>query len=204
MITLEVAQEVLTIEEYFKMEDASFEKHEFDNGTLIAMAGSPAPHNAVKGWIFVLLENFFVAKNLPLFAFDSDTKIRIERSNRFYYPDISVIFDEPEFYTSPNGTVRRNTMTNPILVVEVLSKSTRQRDKGEKFENYRTLPTFREYLLVEPEKMWVETRFKSDPARDLWEIKNFTDPDEVFSLQSIGLEIKVSEIYARLKWLKLA
>lgn len=201
MVATDVSRKFYTIEEYLKMENAAFEKHEFDNGTLTDMSGGTAPHNAVKFRIASLLDRFFEETGKPLFVFDSDMKIRIERTNRFYYPDAAVVFEGPDYYISPNGIVRRTTMTNPILVVEVLSNSTR--DKGEKFENYRSLPSFREYLLVEPEKNWVETRFKPDPTKDLWEIKNYDQPEAIFSLQSIGCDLKVADLYARLLRMKL-
>lgn len=203
MHTLDVAPKLYTIEEYLTREERATEKHEFLNGTLFNMAGALAPHNALIIRLNFLLEQFFIANNKPFFALSSDMKIRIERTNDFVYPDVSVVFEGPEFYVSPDGQTRRHTMTNPLLIVEVLSNKTRARDKGEKFEAYCTLPSFREYLLIEPEKTWLETRYLHDPAKSLWEIRTYTDMDDTFSLQSVGAQFKVSDVYARLRQMRL-
>lgn len=203
MHTLDVAPKLYTIEEYLAREERATEKHEFLNGTLFNMAGALAPHNAVIINMIFMLEAQFRATQEPFFAFASDMKIRIERTNDFVYPDVSVVFEGPEFYVSPDGQVRRHTMTNPLLIVEVLSNKTRARDKGDKFEAYCTLPSFREYMLIEPEKTWLETRYLHDPAKSLWEIRTYTNLDDTFSLQSVGAQFKVADVYARLRQMRL-
>lgn len=188
-----------TIEQYLEMEQASDVKHEFHNGKQIAMAGGNYLHNRIKFEIAMLLELFFRSTGKQFEVLDSDMKTRIEASNTFCYPDVTVIALPPEFYATPAGKLRRDIITNPLLVVEVLSDDTRSKDKGEKFEQYCTIPTFREYLLVEPEQVWAKTVYLEDPAAGLMRVKTETNRDASIFLQSIDCELKLDDIYKALK-----
>jgi Uma2 family endonuclease len=192
----------LTIEQYLKKEDASEVKHEFQDGKLITMAGGLITHNILKSEILQLLTAFFRLNNLPFLALDSDMKTRIESANKFCYPDVTVIALPPDFYTTPAGKERRDIIINPLLVVEVLSNDTRSKDKGEKFEQYCTIPTFREYLLIEPEEVWAKSIYLEDPAAGLMRVKTETNRDASIHLHSIGYDLKLDDVYKALNNLK--
>ncbi len=189
----------LTIEQYLELEQASDVKHEFHNGKQVTMAGGNYLHNKIKFEIAMLLELFFRSTGKQFEILDSDMKTRIEATNKFCYSDVTVIALPPEFYTTPAGKLRRDIITNPLLVVEVLSDDTRSKDKGEKFEQYCTIPTFREYLLVEPEQVWAKTVYLEDPAAGLMRVKTETNLEASIFLQSIGCELKLADIYKVLK-----
>jgi len=191
----------ISAEDYLDMEARSPVKSEFDNGQLLEMAGGDIIHNLVKGEIYSLLKTFIESGQLPCLVLDSDMKTWFTSLGKFVYPDVTVIAKPPQFYIADNGKIRRDAITNPILVIEVLSDATRNYDKGEKFDYYCTLDSFREYLLVEPEKTWVKTIYLEDPANGLQRVTTYTDLSESIFLHSIGGEIRLADIYRVLEGL---
>jgi Uma2 family endonuclease len=133
----------ITLEAYFKAEEKSLTKNEYHDGIIIPMAGAKLKHNRLAHTAAFLIETFSEANNLDCIVSNSDTKIRIEDFNKVVYPDALVISPPPQYY---NG--REDTITNPLVIVEVLSISSKKFDEGTKFEMYRSLPSFKEYVLV--------------------------------------------------------
>ncbi len=191
----------ISAEDYLDMEARSPVKNEFDNGKLLEMAGGDYYHNKVKFDIAFLLEQIFRASRPDLEVLDSDMKTWFTSIGKFVYPDATVIVRPPQFYVAESGKIRRDAIVNPVLIVEVLSDDTRNYDKGEKFDYYCTLPSFREYLLVEPEKAWVKTIYLEDPANGLQRVTTYSDLSESVVLHSIGCEIRLADIYRVLEGL---
>ncbi|MEK7254580.1 MAG: Uma2 family endonuclease [Bacteroidota bacterium] len=196
MIAFDIPTKYYTIAEYLEMEDASDTRHEFDNGTITEMAGGKLPHNTVKLEALTIANLAIRKAKVPHMALNSDTKVRIEATNKFVYPDGSISDGTPEYYVTPNGTIRRDVIVNPLVIFEVLSNDTRGYDKTDKFDLYCTIPGFREYVLIEPEKIWVKQFFLEDPANNLWRHELLTDRNATLLLRSINLEIPLEEIYA--------
>ncbi len=115
-----------TLEEYFELETKSDEKHEFYKGEIFAMSGGSFNHNLIASNILIALGKQLSSK--PCFPLGSDLKVQVKENGLYTYPDVSVICDEPEFVEGRNDTVK-----NPLLIVEVLSESTADSDKGGKF-----------------------------------------------------------------------
>jgi len=199
MVTLNVAEKTYTIAEYLEMEDAATVRHEFNNGTIIEMAGGIIPHNTIKGEIYTDINIGIRRSNSPHVVLNSDTKVRIESKNRFVYPDVTVSDGMPVYYDTPEGKTRRDTIINPLLIVEVLSDDTRAHDKAEKFDDYCTIHGFREYILIEPEYVWVKSYYLHDPSKNLWQIEIITDKNATLSLRSLQLTLKLEDIYAVLE-----
>ncbi len=195
MVDVHSSEKTYTISEYLAQEDAADVRHEFHNGNLIEMAGGILPHNVIKGEFYTLANLAIRAAKIPHMVLNSDTKVRIESQNRFVYPDLSITDGQPAYYQSPDGALRRDIITNPLLIAEVLSENTRAFDKSEKFDLYAAIPGFREYLLIEPETVWVKQYFLQDPANNLWQIQTFTDPKTQLSLPSVNLTISLEELY---------
>lgn len=198
MVAVETLQKYYTIAEYLEMEDASEVRHEFHNGNLKEMAGGILPHNAIKLRFGGMLDKQLDEAKIPHMALNSDTKVRIEAHNRFVYPDVTISDGTPEYYTSPTGAIRRDTVINPLVVIEVLSEDTRAFDKGEKFELYSTIPSFREYVLIEPETVWAKSLFLQDPENKLWRHEIITDRTAPLIIHSLGLSLSLDEIYKAL------
>ncbi len=199
----EVAEDVaISPEALLDAELRSEVKHEFQNGKLIKMSGGLIEHNLIKGGIYSLLKAYIESLNLPFLVLDSDMKTWIEAYDIWHYPDVTVLAKPPQFYVTPKGKTRRDAIINPLLLVEVLSDKTRSFDQGEKFNDYCTLPSFREYLLVEPEKIWVKSIFLENPAAGIQRVKTETRLDASIYLHSLGCELRLADIYQALEWLK--
>jgi Uma2 family endonuclease len=173
-------------EEYLDLEVQSDIRHEFRDGEIIQMTGGTPNHNQIAGNIYVLLNLAFRGK--PYRVFFSDQRLWIPEQQLYAYPDVIVIQGELEFQEG-----RKDTITNPLLIVEVLSKSTQTYDRGDKFAAYRTIPSFQEYLLVDQYGSSIEHYLKASPKK--WSFQEYDQTDTVVKLETIGLEIAIAEIY---------
>jgi Uma2 family endonuclease len=133
----------LTPDEYLALEQDAEQRHEFLDGELVAMAGGSRRHNLLATRVARLLGNHLEAG--PCRVYQSDMKVRVERANRFYYPDVMVCCDPVDEDADDYFE------TAPALIVEVLSPRTAATDDGEKRVNYQTLPSLAEYLLLDPQ-----------------------------------------------------
>jgi Uma2 family endonuclease len=175
-----------TLDAYFRAEEKSIHKHEYHNGFIIPMPGAKLPHNLLATSIGALIVNFVIDQDLPYMVSNSATKIRIEEFDRVVYPDAVVICEKPEFYQG-----RQDTITNPLIVVEVLSESTEKFDRGGKFEYYRSLPSFQEYVLVSQERKNVSV-YTRQPD-NTWLLRDYTGEEAVgllYALHNCPLPLK--------------
>lgn len=182
------ASQIFTIEEYLELEAHSLSKHEYHNGKIIEMSGGTVVHNQLGGKVITQLNNAIDAKDAAFQVYSSDMKIRIESNNRFVYPDAVVVTLKPEFYKKC-----KDIITNPLLIVEVSSNSSMSFDLGDKFNMYRTISFFQEYLIVSQEKHHVSRFFREAP--DLWRTSDYYSLEDMIPLQSMGLEISMMGIY---------
>jgi Uma2 family endonuclease len=133
-----------SIEEYLKLEEQADFRNEYRDGEIIAMSGGTINHGLIGSNTNALL-NPLAARN-GCIAFHNDVRVYLDNANSFIYPDAMIVCGDIE--TSPHD---KNAVINPVLVVEVLSKSTESYDRGEKFRWYRSLPSFQEYVLIDSE-----------------------------------------------------
>jgi Uma2 family endonuclease len=178
---------------YLALEEQATEKSEFYNGVIYAMAGGSFNHDMISGNVYAALHEF--AHTGSCIAFTSNMKLRIEAHNLYLYPDAMLICGKPKFEKS-----RTDVILNPLVLVEVLSKSTESYDRGKKFEYYRSLPTFQEYLLIDQERVYIEHYHRLHIGR--WEYTILTDLDQSLKLQSINLEIPVRRLYEQVDWVE--
>lgn len=180
-----------TVEEYLEFEDQSDTKHQLYNGEIFAISGATLNHNIIASYTSFALMNAF--KNKPCIVTGADLKVQIERSNLFTYPDVSIFYGEPEFYKNRNDTI-----TNPFLIVEVLSDSTEAFDRGKKFELYRTLESLEHYILISQKEIHVEYFYKNEKSN--WELEEFKAMKDFFKIHNLGVEISLEEIYSKVKF----
>lgn len=164
----------MTLEAYFCAEEKATHKHEFHNGCYKSMAGGTFKHDNLSGKVVTLLNNFIEDHEYNYFVNGSDTKIRIEQFDKVVYPDAVVICEKPEYFQN-----RQDTIINPLIVVEVLSKSTEKYDRTGKFDLYRTLPSFKEYVLVNQDCKLVSVYTKQ--ADTTWILRDY-DGDEAVAV----------------------
>ena len=178
-----------TAREYLELERQSSEKHDFAFGEIFAMTGATARHVAIVSNLVRELGNQLLQR--PCQVYSSDLRLCVDADHRYAYPDVVVVCSPPRFL---DNTL--DTLLNPDLIVEVLSESTRNYDRGDKFQQYRGILSFREYLLVDQEKIHVERYSKqNDGTWSLWETDSSAD---VVNLDSIGVALPVSEIYFKI------
>jgi Uma2 family endonuclease len=175
-----------TIEEYLEMENAAAEKHEYYQGEIFDMSGTKFEHNKVTSNLHYRLRQKLSGK--PCQPYGSDLRIHIERNTLFTYPDISVICGEPIFLNNDNMN-----LLNPTIIFEVLSPSTKNYDRGEKFRLYRDIPTLKEYIIIDPEAIIVEAYTINIPGN--WELKEYKAINENLQLKSIQTSLEIAEIY---------
>lgn len=178
-----------TLAEYLDKEEMAVNKHQFFNGKIQQMAGAKAKHNQIALQVASALLVSVKKLSQKYRVYNSDQKIYIASENIALYPDALVISEKPEFYQG-----REDLITNPLLIVEVLSKSTQGYDRGEKFMLYQRCPSFREYILIEQETLQVESwcRIKENT----WERTFETDKTKSLAIRSIGVELRLEDVYA--------
>jgi Uma2 family endonuclease len=184
-------QQKISIETYLEMENASVEKHEYYQGEVFAMSGAKLPHNTIAGNLFVALANRSKGKNCK--PYNSDQRIHIESNTLFTYPDISIVCGEVLTLNNDEYNV-----LNPAVIVEVLSRSTKNYDRGEKFKLYRDITTLKEYIVIDSENIHIEV-FRLN-ENNHWELEEYNDMKEYLQIKAINENIPVLEIYEGVKF----
>lgn len=191
MIMQAEAKKVYSLEEYFEFETHSSERHEYIDGEIVPMTGGLPNHNKIAGGLYAALR--FMLKQHPYDVFITDQRLWIPKKKIATYPDVMVIAQPLEYAAG-----RRDTLTNPRFIAEVLSKSTQDYDRGEKFVAYRTIPTFQEYLLIDQDSVHAEHYFKIDQRR--WTLTEYEDIGETIALESIGCEVAIADLYDKVEF----
>ncbi|MCF2150430.1 Uma2 family endonuclease [Desmonostoc muscorum LEGE 12446] len=174
----------LTAEAYLQLEEKSDIKHEYIDGEVYAMAGTTDTHNTIGLNLALLIRNHFRGSECRVYF--ADIKAQIEKRNCFYYPDIIVTCDPKDRETS---TYKRF----PKLIIEVLSQSTEAFDRGDKFNDYQTLDSLEEYVLVNSKHQRFETFRRNDQG--LWVLQTYTPDEQTFELRSINLTAPFTDLY---------
>ena len=180
-----------SLEEYLRREEHTIDKHEFYNGQILKMANSKFYHNLIIHNITRVIGNILLDSSY--FVLGDSQKVYIEAENAAVYPDAIVICEKPEFYKGLESMI-----VNPLVVIEILSKSTAKYDQTDKFSLYKMLPSFKEYVLIDSRKPAVETRFQVE--KDLWRFTNYTEFTSLINLQSIGISISIEDIYKKVEF----
>ena len=175
-----------TPEEYLELEEKSEFRNEYIDGKIKPMTGGTPNHNDIAGNFYTFLKLALRGKGYKVFM--TDLRLWIPQYNVYTYPDIMVIKGKPVLQDNRNDTV-----INPLLIVEVLSKSTKNYDQGDKFDYYRSIPEFAEYILVDQYRYYVKQFAKANDGR--WWLSEYQDKDDSLSLASLDFEIKLSDIY---------
>jgi Uma2 family endonuclease len=175
-----------TREEYLAMEEAAEYKSEYLDGEIVPMAGGTTNHNHIIVNLVAHLKFALRGQNYNLFT--SDVRLWIPGYRRYTYPDIMVIGGEPVYETDSATTV-----TNPLIIIEVLSKSTRSYDQSDKFRCYRSIAEFQEYILIDQYKFYIEQFAKNSDGK--WVLTEYESPDALLTMGSINFQISFSDIY---------
>lgn len=176
-------------EEYLAIERAAEYKNEYVNGEIFAMTGASRKHNLIAGNIYGELRQQLKGK--PCEAYPGEMRIKAPAARSYVYPDVVIVCDEPKFEDA-----YFDTLLNPTLVVEVLSKSTESYNRLAKSAYYRTIESLVEYLLVAQEEYRVEQYVKQDDAR--WLLSDVRSLESVIELKSIDCSLALRDLYDRI------
>lgn len=184
------AQAFLNPEEYLARERKALTKSEYRNGQVYALPGASRKHNIIA--VHVTGELYIQLRTRSCEIYTNDMRVKVSSSGLYTYPDVVVVCDEPHFEDT-----HFDTLLNPTVLIEVLSPSTAAYDRGEKFASYQKLDSLCEYVLISQDRVRVEHYLRQEQAWDLTEFHSLSD---VFRLVSIGCELSLQAIYAKVRF----
>lgn len=176
-----------SVEEYLSILAASEIRVEYLNGQIRYMAGGTINHSLISANMIGLLGEKLKGK--PCRVFSPDLQVHIAKKNSYVLPDATVICGKPEISEQD-----KNSVTNPTVIVEVLSESTKRYDYSEKGYLYRSIPSLKEYVIVHQSEKKIEIYSKRE-GKDIWQIKTYFEEDEFIKLESLNLQIMIDDLY---------
>ncbi len=180
----------ITPEEYLAIERKAEFKSEYYDGQMFAKAGAREGHDLITFTLLGLLFNLL--RDRPCQAHTSDMRVRTS-GKHYCYPDVSVVRGEAKFEDS-----EVDTLVNPALIVEVLSRSTEAYDRGKEFEYYRAMPSLREYLLLSSDRIHADLFVRQ--ANGDWLLKSYSNVDDMIRIESIDCAVKLGDLYAEVEF----
>ncbi len=180
----------LTPEEYLAIERKAEYKSEYFNGEMFAMSGASERHVSIVANLVYLLVGQL--RGRPCKAYASDMRVRVSPTGLYTYPDVVVVCGQAQF-----ADEQQDTLLNPTLIVEVLSESTKDYDRGGKFEHYRSLASLSEYVLITQDKHHVEHFVRQSDNR--WLLSETNRLEDTIHLSSIDCDLVLAEVYDKLE-----
>ncbi|HEY9803313.1 MAG TPA: Uma2 family endonuclease [Leptolyngbyaceae cyanobacterium] len=184
-------QKYYTPEEYLALEETAEYKSEYIDGQIIPMAGGTINHNQLALNLSTELNFAFKKQNYRVYM--SDIRLWIPQRRIYTYPDVMIVSGEPEIFNN-----RTDTILNPQVIVEVLSKSTKGYDREDKFQAYRTIASFQEYLLIDQTRIHVEQFSKT--GKKQWNLREYDEEDEAIALVTVPFEISLQDLYDKVNF----
>ena len=178
-----------TSEEYLAFEVSSELRHEYIDGEIVPMTGAMPNHNFIAGAIYAAI--LYELRRQDYQVFIAEQRLWIPKANTHAYPDVMVVAGELDLKPG-----RRDTITNPRLIVEVLSKSTRSYDKDQKFAAYRTISSFQEYVLVDQYSAHIEHYWKTDASQ--WTFREYHGLAAIATLSSVPAQLELADVYDKI------
>jgi Uma2 family endonuclease len=191
---MQLLQKIYTPAEYLELEEKAEFRSEYRDGEIVPMAGGTTKHNRIS--LNVASNLTFSLKGQSYEVYMSDVRLWIPPNRQYTYPDVMVIQGEPIYWENTTSTV-----TNPRLIVEVLSKSTGNYDRSEKFDYYRSIPTLQEYILIDQSCYHVLQYVKTSPTQ--WLLTDYNQAEGIVKLGSIDLALSLTDIYDRVNFAEI-
>ena len=184
-------QRYYTPEEYLELEDYAAYKSEYIDGQIIHIAGGTVNHNQIA--LNLSAELNFAFKKQSYRVYMADIRLWIPEKRIYNYPDVMILVDEPEYFNN-----RKDIILNPQVIIEVLSKSTRTYDREEKFNAYRTISSFQEYLLIDQNRVYIEQLAKT--GKKQWSWREYDLEDQAIALVSVPFEMTLIDLYNKVSF----
>ena len=180
----------VTEEEYLAIDRAAEVRSEFFDGEMFAMSGGSMRHARLQRNIIVELHARLFGGKCEVFT--SDFRVRISPGRMYAYPDVTVVCGKPLL-----ADERQDILLNPTVIIEVLSPSTEQYDRGVKFQYYRGIESLKDYLLVDQNQVRIEQYTRGDAST--WTLRDFQRPEDELRIDSIGVSLTLARIYDRIE-----
>lgn len=180
------AKRTWTVEDYLAFERSSELKHEYFGGEIFAMAGASAAHNIITANIVASLHRQVFERNCTVSP--SDMRLKVVQHDLYTYPDVTVVCGNVHYEDD-----EQDILLNPTVIIEVLSPSTENYDRGKKSHYYRTIPSLQEYLLVSQDGQHVEHFIRYSEHQ--WLFSEVTNEGEVVQITSIDCALALVDIY---------
>ncbi len=192
----ELKSQKLTFQEYINLEKENNQKYEYHDGFVIAMAGGTRNHSRISTNITSKLFSILEEKGDKCEVFNSDTKLGFQDKSKYLYPDAMVVCGDIE------ESRHNQDITNPIIIIEVLSKSTEELDRKDKFGLYKQVPSLEYYVLISQDKPQIEVyrKMKVEDNKSLWQIEIITGMDKMLVFPTLDVEISFSSIYKKVEF----
>lgn len=175
-----------TIQEYLEMEKEALQKQEYYKGEIFAMSGANGRHNIISVNIITVLSIALKGKSCR--PYGSDMRIHIPENTLFTYPDISIICGDVIISKEDDETA-----TQPTVIIEILSPSTKNYDRGQKFMLYRSIPSLKDYILIDSESVHAE-HFSLNKER-LWQLKEYDKAEEKIIIETLDVQLLLEDVY---------
>lgn len=177
----------LTAEEYLAIERKAEFKSEYYNGEMFAMAGASRPHNRIASNVISTLNPHLVKRGCNIYP--SDMRVKIKKIGKYTYPDVVVTCGKELFEDD-----YVDILLNPVVIFEILSRSTQAYDRGEKFQHYQFIESLAEYILITQDAVRVEQYVRQSDRT--WIHNEYRNLDDVVKLESVACELPLRELYA--------
>lgn len=178
----------ITFDEFLEMEERSEQRHEYHDGELLPVMNASPKHSEIISNTNTTLKNELRKKDSKCKVYEGSLAVYFPAYNHSAYPDIYSLCGKIEQYDG-----KKNAVLNPLLVIEVLSPSTEDYDRGTKFTKYRSLPSFREYVLISQDRPKVEAWYKME--ENTWRISHAEGMESSIHLYSLEIDLPLSELY---------
>lgn len=167
-------------------------KHEYVNGEVFAMSGASFNHNRIATNIIIKAGSFLEDKSCDIFG--SDLRISVKLRDSYFYPDVTIICDEPEF----DGEKIKDTLKNPAVIFEILSASTEDYDLGKKQMYYMQIKSLKQYIIIDSKKINVRTITKQEEG--IWKFNELNSVDSNLFIEPINFHISIPDLYKGVKF----
>jgi Uma2 family endonuclease len=188
------AKKYYTVEEYLEIEASTEYRNEYYDGDIFAMAGASYNHNIIVENLYLALGNHLKGKKCRPHMIDM--RLWIKRKRVYVYPDIMIVCGEPEI-VNHKITEAGDSITNPTVIIEVLSESTKDFDHGGKFLLYRSIESLKDYILVDQIEVHIEHFYKT--SKNEWVLHDYNDVNQSLEISSINFQMSLTGIYTELK-----
>mgnify|MGYP006306247721 CR=1 FL=1 len=177
--------------DYLEFERSSNLRHEYFNGEIFAMTGSSLSHNRISSNIVHGIRS--KVSDSACDVFSNDMRVKVDELEKYTYPDVVIVCSDIEIEKIKG----METLLNPVVIFEILSDSTEEYDRGDKFTHYRFIPSLREYILVSQKEFLVEKYLIDDKL--MWNLTTYDNKEDILNIDSISCSLPLSEIYYRVE-----